>query len=162
MQWLLVQVVPALREVCTVFGYDVRFVTLFHQPGSVSRFVRQRLLLNTAPVLDRYKGVLRAQGIKDVRADPEGFTFCYFYGLLIHKLGHFHDIVHGTRHDFMMNELRIEFLMTWLDYLEDHGFDPAELEMGEFGRFLKFPGVKPQNTGANVDKNYVSFIGGAL
>ena len=86
-----------------MFGYDARFVTLFHQPGSVSRFVRQRLLLNTAPVLERFKGVLRTKGIKDVRADPEGFTFCYFYGLLVHKLGHFHDIVHGTRHDFMVS-----------------------------------------------------------
>ena len=103
MQWLVAQVVPALREVCTVFGYDARFVTLFHQPGSVSRFVRQRLLLNAAPVLERFKGVLRTKGIKDVRADPEGFTFCYFYGLLVHKLGHFHDIVHGTRHDFMVS-----------------------------------------------------------
>jgi len=29
----------------------------------------------------------------------------YLYGLCIHKLAHFHDIVHGTRHNFYMNEV---------------------------------------------------------
>ena len=55
-------------------------------------------------------------------------------GLFIHKLGHFHDIVHGTRHDFFMNELRIEFLMEWLALLDRHGFDPAALELSELGK----------------------------
>ena len=63
------------------------------------------------------------------------FVHMYIYGLLIHKLGHFHDIVHGTRHDFYMQELRIEFMIAWLDYLEDQGFNPAQLETGEFGRY---------------------------
>ena len=27
----------------------------------------------------------------DIRKDP--FAYCYFYGLFVHKLGHFHDIV---------------------------------------------------------------------
>ena len=63
------------------------------------------------------------------------FVHMYIYGLMIHKLGHFHDIVHGTRHDFYMQELRIEFMMAWLDYLEHQGFNPAQLETGEFGRY---------------------------
>lgn len=40
------QIVPALKEVAEVFSYDARFVTLFHQPHAVSRFVRQKLLFN--------------------------------------------------------------------------------------------------------------------
>jgi hypothetical protein len=44
----------------------------------------------------------KANGISDIREDP--FAYMYFYGLSIHKLGHFHDIVHGTRHEFFMNE----------------------------------------------------------
>ena len=40
------QIVPALKEVAEVFSYDARFVTLFHQPRTVSRFVRQKLLFN--------------------------------------------------------------------------------------------------------------------
>ena len=105
---------------------------------------------------------MKENGLTTAQVASHPFVHMYLYGLMIHKLGHFHDIVHGTRHDFYMQELRIEFLMAWLDYLEAHGFDPAELEMGEFGRFLKFSGIKPQNTGANVNKSYVSFIGGAL
>lgn len=59
-------------------------------------------------------------------------------GLHIHKLGHFHDIVHGTRHDFYMNELRVEFILEWLALLERKGFDPAKLETSELGeRMLK-------------------------
>ena len=58
--------------------------------------------------------------------------------MFIHKLGHFHDIVHGTRHDFFMNELRVEFLLEWIALLERHKFDPAKLEMSELGtRCLK-------------------------
>jgi hypothetical protein len=34
----------------------------------------------------------------------------------------------GTRHDYYMNELRIEFLEDWLDLLEAKGFDPAAIE----------------------------------
>lgn len=52
---------------------------------------------------------------------------------MIHKLGHFHDIVHGTRHDFFMNELRIEFMNEWLDLLDSKGFDPAALETSALG-----------------------------
>ena len=69
--------------------------------------------------------------IKDLKADT--FAYCYFYGLFIHKLGHFHDIVHGTRHDFFMNELRIEFLLEWLALLERHSFDAAEIELSPLG-----------------------------
>lgn len=69
--------------------------------------------------------------ITDVRMDP--FAYMYIYGLHIHKLAHFHDIVHGTRHDFFMNELRIEFLDEWIRLLERHGFDPAFLETSPMG-----------------------------
>ena len=55
--------------------------------------------------------------------------YCYFYGLLIHKLGHFHDILHGTRHDYYMNELRIEFLDAWIELLLRRGFDPAQVSV---------------------------------
>ena len=61
-----------------------------------------------------------------------------------------------------MQELRIEFLINWLDYLEAHGFDPAELESGEWARFLKFSGHKTENIGANLTQKYISFIGGAV
>lgn len=115
------QFVPALQEVCQVFNYDARYVTLFHQPGSASRFVRQRILLNTEPVYARHfatpttkRGRGRdesdlarlAESKEDVRRSS--FVWCYLYGVLIHKLGHFHDIVHGTRHDYYMNEVRVE------------------------------------------------------
>ena len=37
-----------------------------------------------------------------------------------------------------MNELRIEFLSEWLDLLERHGFNPADLELSADGtRLLK-------------------------
>ena len=76
------------------------------------------------------------RGIADVRRDP--FAYMYIYGLHVHKLAHFHDIVHGTRHDFYMNEVRIEFLLDWLALLERKGFDPAALETSELGaRMLK-------------------------
>lgn len=88
---------PALQEVCAVFQFDARYVTLFHQPGAASRFVRQRILLNAAPVF------ATATPGCDVRRDA--FVWCYLYGVLVHKLGHFHDIVHGTRHDYYMNEV---------------------------------------------------------
>ena len=126
--WLTGQVVPALAEVCAVFSYDHRYVTLFHQPGSASRFVRQRVLLNTEPIFERLQGTLLLKGVSDVRSDPEGWCYCYLYGLLIHKLGHYNDIVHGTRHDFYMNELRIEYLEKWIGLLERHGLDPAAIE----------------------------------
>jgi hypothetical protein len=42
-----------------------------------------------------------ANNIEDIRTDP--FAYLYLYGLMVHKLGHFHDIVHGTRHDFFVS-----------------------------------------------------------
>jgi len=118
-----IQFVPALQEVCEVFNYDARYVTLFHQSGSASRFVRQRILLNTEPVYARHFATPttnRGRGSDEsdlaVLAEPKedmrrnSFLWCYLYGVLIHKLGHFHDIVHGTRHDYYMNEVRVELL----------------------------------------------------
>ena len=40
----------------------------------------------------------------------------------------------GTRHDYYMNELRIEFMEDWLDLLESKGFDPAAIETQELTR----------------------------
>jgi len=37
-----------------------------------------------------------------VRSDP--WTYCYLYGLMIHKLGHFHDIVHGETVQFIQKK----------------------------------------------------------
>ena len=145
--WLTQQVVPALKEVCDVFNYDCRFVTLFHQPQSASRFVRQRILLNTEPIFERLQSTLLLQGVTDVREDPEGWCYCYLYGLLIHKLGHYHDIVHGTRHDFYMNELRIEYLEEWIALLERHGLDPAAIETSGLTRRM----VKQLSPGETVN-----------
>ena len=108
--------------------YDgFRYVTLFWQPGSLSRFIKQKLMYNIWPIEEHVK----TNKVSSVKKDP--FAYCYFYGLFIHKLGHFHDIVHGTRHDFFMNELRIEFLMEWLTLLERHGFDAGVLEQSALG-----------------------------
>jgi hypothetical protein len=136
MQWLEQQVVPVLTEVCEVFNYDQRYVTLFHQHGSASRFVRQRLLLNTAPIWARLGKEMKANKVTDLRQDPEGWAYCYFYGLMIHKLGHFHDIVHGTRHDFMMNELRCEYMERWIELLERRGLDPEAIETSTLTRWM--------------------------
>ena len=35
-----------------------------------------------------------------------------------------------------MNELRIEFLLEWIELLESKGFDPAALENSELGTRL--------------------------
>lgn len=79
---------------------------------------------------------VKDNNITDITQDK--FAYMYFYGLHIHKLAHFHDVVHGTRHDFFMNEIRIEFLPAWILLLESKGFDPADLEMSELGtRMLK-------------------------
>ena len=39
-----------------------------------------------------------------MRSDP--YVYAYLYGLCVHKLAHFFDVVHGTRHDFYMSEYR--------------------------------------------------------
>lgn len=66
-------------------------VTLFYEVGASSRFVRQKLLYNIAPIEEHKRSLL----LSDVRTDP--FVYCYFYGLCVHKLAHFFDVVHGTR-----------------------------------------------------------------
>merc|ERR1712048_988205 len=105
---------------------------MFYQKNALSRFITQKLLYNIWPI-EEY---VRTNNIKDIKKDP--FTYMYFYGLHIHKLAHFHDVVHGTRHDFFMNEIRIEFLSEWIELLESKGFDPASLETSELGaRMLK-------------------------
>eukprot|EP01052_Picozoa_sp_SAG31_P014459 SAG31_NODE_899_length_11146_cov_7.265049_4_plen_2267_part_00 len=72
----------------------------------------------------------------DVRDFP--FTYMYFYGLFAHKLAHFFDVVHGTRHDFFMNEYKIEGMTKWIKLLRRKGWSPAELEAGPYGdQFLK-------------------------
>ena len=103
-QQLARQCVQVLSEIMAVFDYDPAYVTLFYQAGALSRFIKQKLMYNIWPIEDHAK----RNNIKDVTKDP--FAYMYFYGLSVHKLGHFHDIVHGTRHDFFMNELRIEFV----------------------------------------------------
>ena len=130
-QQLVKECCGALRDVCDfVFSYDAAKVTLFYEKGALSRFVRQKLLFNVAPVEERkrekgtslpppsgaltrltsshaiettflaYNLPIPAAGLIDVRTDP--FVYAYFYGLCVHKLAHFFDVVHGTRHDFYM------------------------------------------------------------
>ena len=60
-----------------------------------------------------------------------------------------------------MQELRIEFMMAWLEYLESKGFDPARLETSsEFNRMLKGSNVAAQ--GNDNTKAYVTYAGGAV
>ena len=121
---LLLALIPPLREVCEIFEYEPAFITLFWHPESASRFIQQRLLLNIWPVEqkmeERKRLNIHPHSIDSLSHDP--YVYAYFYGLLIHKLAHFHDIVHGTRHDFYMNEVRIEFLEGWLSLLEKKAF----------------------------------------
>jgi len=152
---LVEHVAEVLLEVCAVFDYNPGYVTLFWQPHSVSRFIEQKLLFNIWPVEEHQ----REHGVVDVRTHE--FVHLYIYALMVHKLAHFHDIVHGTRHDFYMQELRIEFMMAWLEYLESKGFDPARLETSsEFNRMLKGSNVAAQ--GNDNTKAYVTYAGGAV
>jgi hypothetical protein len=116
-----------LRMICTeVFDYDPVFVTLFYQashPMPTSRFIRQKILLNIAPI-DHHLLLMDCP--------PENlvflpFAYSYFYGLLVHKLAHFFDIVHGTRHDFFMMEYRCHYMSRWIALLERQGFDSEEI-----------------------------------
>ena len=115
----------ALRELCvTVFAYDPRLVTLFFEEGAPSRFIRQKVMLNLAPI-EQYYG---ANKDKDTYLS-EPFTYTYIYGLLIHKLAHFFDIVHGSRHNFFMTEYRSLYMMQWIALLESKGWEPETVEM---------------------------------
>jgi len=110
-----------LDRVAAVFGYDPAKVALFFQRGAVSRFVRQKLFFNLAPLDKR-----RRHTGADLRADP--FAYCYFFGLFVHKLAHFFDVVHGTRHHFFMTEFRCHFALNFVALLARQGFDPAQVE----------------------------------
>lgn len=114
-----------LDDVAGVFGYDPAKVALFYQRGVVSRFVSQKLYFNLAPIEARRQG--------DARTDP--FTYCYFWGLFVHKLSHFFDIVHGTRHDFFQTEYRSHFALNFIALLLARGFDPSKVE-AEFGELI--------------------------
>ena len=54
--------------------------------------------------------------------------YAYFFGLCVHKLAHFFDVVHGTRHDFFMDEYRAHYAAAWTALLLARGFDPAAVE----------------------------------
>lgn len=105
-----------------MFDYEPALVTLFYEEGSQSRFIRQKVMLNLAPVEAYCK---EHPEVQDVRLDP--FCYTYMYGVLVHKLAHFFDIVHGTRHDFFMTEYRINFALAWIELLERKGFDPDKV-----------------------------------
>ena len=83
---------------------------------------RGQLLFNVWPV-ERRKA---EKQLADVRSDA--FVYAYFYGLCVHKLAHFFDVVHGTRHDFFMDEYRSHFGARWVALLLARGFDPAAVE----------------------------------
>jgi isochorismate hydrolase len=82
------QAVGVLRAVARVFDYQAYFVCLFYQRNAVSRFVEQRLLFNIHPLEEH----MHKNGVKDLSTDPSAFAYLYFYGLFVHKLGHFFDI----------------------------------------------------------------------
>ena len=65
-------------------------------------------------------------GLEDVRKDA--FVYCYFFGLCIHKLAHFFDVVHGSRHDFFMTEYRCNYHLAFISLLARRGFDPEAVE----------------------------------
>ena len=146
----------ALRDVCDgVFGVDAARVTLFYAPGALSRFVRQKLLFNVEPVEQRKRaralrdaredafvcvGNARARrpraalaawaalSVDPTRRSTLRARYAYFFGLCVHKLAHFFDVVHGTRHDFFMAEYRAVYMAKWVALLCARGFDPAEVE----------------------------------
>lgn len=117
---LVRQCCQVLRDVSYVFNYDPAFITLFYEVGATSRFIRQKVMFNLAPVEEH----ALANGISDVRLDP--FCYTYFYGLCVHKLAHFFDVVHGTRHNYFMNEFRCNFVCQWMELLESKGFHDVE------------------------------------
>lgn len=80
-------------------------------------------MFNIAPVEARKKEMALA----DARTDA--FVYAYFYGLCIHKLAHFFDVVHGTRHDFYMTEYRANYHLQWIQLLLARGFEPALVAM---------------------------------
>ncbi len=82
------QAVDVLRQVARVFDYQAYFVCLFYQKDAVSRFVEQRLLFNIYPLEEH----MRKNNVRDLSTDPSAFAYLYFYGLFVHKLGHFFDI----------------------------------------------------------------------
>ena len=89
-QQLVKECCGALRDVCDgVFGFDAAKVTLFYEAGSVSRFVRQKLLFNIEPVEARR----REAKLDDVRTDS--FVYAYFYGLCIREWSRLR--THATR-----------------------------------------------------------------
>lgn len=119
---LVVRTIDVLREVCACFSYNHKYITLFWQRDAISRFTKQRILINVWPIEEH----CRSSGVRDPRDDA--FAYTYIYGLLIHKLAHFHDAVHGTRHAFYMDELRFEFLEQWISLLESKGFDAQDMD----------------------------------
>ena len=122
-QQLVKECCGALRDVCDgVFSFDAAKVTLFYEVGAGSRFIRQKLLFNLWPIAQH-----KAQKkLKDVRTDP--FVYAYFYGLCVHKLAHFFDVVHGTRHDFYMSEYPANHDLRWQQLLLARGFEPSQVE----------------------------------
>lgn len=79
-------------------------------------------MFNIAPV---EKHALKNK-ISDVSTDP--YCYTYFYGLCVHKIAHFFDVVHGTRHDFFMTEYRALYILPWIELLERKGFNPELVE----------------------------------
>ena len=132
----LVQVVcKALREVSQqVFDYDARLVTLFYEEGAPSRFIRQKLMFNIAPV-DKFRRENTSLDLADsMQLTQYPFLYTYIYGLFLHKLAHFFDVVHGSRHNFFMSEYRALYIMKWIDLLESKGFDPEQVEKIDYAK----------------------------
>jgi hypothetical protein len=128
-----------LTELClTVFNYDARLITLFYESGAPSRFIKQKIMLNLAPIEEHTKRRLgrnpaseQGGGLSRAEVLGSSFIYTYLYGLLIHKLAHFFDIVHGSRHNFFMTEYRAMFMMEWIHFLERQGLDPTTVAREE-------------------------------
>ena len=149
-----------LRDICSsVFKYPTELVTLFYEEGSTSRFIKQKIMINIAPIekhlmshsasIETINGFIVSQSssrdnnINNNRNNTSRntsqssssssssssiaarlFPYTYLYGLLVHKLAHFFDVVHGTRHEFFMDEYRALVMYDWVGLLRDRGFDP--------------------------------------
>jgi hypothetical protein len=128
-----------LTELClTVFNYDARLITLFYESGAPSRFIKQKIMLNLAPIEEHAKRRLgrstaseQGGGLTKEEVLGSSFIYTYLYGLLIHKLAHFFDVVHGSRHNFFMTEYRAMFMMEWIHFLERQGLDPTTVAREE-------------------------------
>ena len=80
-QNLVQQCCGVLRAVAAVYDYPHYFVTLFYQPHSASRFIRQKIMFNLWPIDEHRK----ANKIADVRQDPFAYMCELAQAIIAHN-----------------------------------------------------------------------------